>query len=63
MRFTVYKSSRLAAAGIHRATIEDALDTALPLMRTPGSVRIEDHQTGNIYKDGDILELKKMLDA
>ena len=63
MRFTVYRRSRIAAAGIHKATIEGAVETALALMRSDGSVRIEDHETGKTYRDGEIIELQKLLDA
>jgi UDP-N-acetylenolpyruvoylglucosamine reductase len=63
VRFTVYKSSRIASAGIHRATIEDAVDSALQLMRDGSLVKIEDHETGKVYRDSDIPALQKMLNA
>lgn len=65
MRYSVHKSSRLAAVGIPKATIEDAVGTALMLMRgTLGeSVRIEDYDTGKTYRDDDIRELRKLLNV
>lgn len=63
MRFSVHRSSRLAALGIHKATIEDAVETALILMRGEDSVRIEDHETGKTYRDAEIVELRKFLGA
>lgn len=64
MRFSVRKASRLASPVINKPTIEEAVETALMLMRPPtGSVKIEDHQTGKTYVDDEIRELRNLLNA
>ncbi len=64
MRFSVWKSGRLALTGTPKATIEEALDKAEDLIATKAEgerVRLEDNLSGKIYDENGIAELREML--
>lgn len=65
MRFSVHQSSKIASAAMPRATIEEAITTAIGLMQASPTnpVRIEDYETGKTYRDDDIVKLRKSLDT
>ena len=65
VRFSVRLVGGLAGKSHSKANVEDALKLADLMMasRRPGqSVRLEDHETGTVYRDDEILELRRLID-
>lgn len=63
MRYSVRRGSRLGVRKDVYASIEDALKAAeLHIAARQPSVKLEDHQTGDVYDEKGIAEIRKLID-